>query len=809
MTPSDSARQLLDALVAEGVDRGTLERTLHAHPSAAGFAMALLSAGTVTPALLEAAERRWSQRSSVPAPGRLGRYTVERKLGAGACGEVYLVRDPVSGARLAAKRLIELGDVEERQRFQREARTLAQLRHPHLARVHAAELEGPVPFFVLDYYPGGTLQDRLREGPLPADEARALVAKLASALEAAHAEGVLHRDLKPENVLFGDDGEPRLADFGLGVQLTAHASRLTQTGTILGTPSYMAPEQVRDSRAVDARADVYGLGGVLYACLTGRPPVAPRGSLVATLAAVLEGQIARPSELAPVEPWLDAVCLRALAANPARRYPSARALGQALVERAQPPRRTPAALALGLGCLAGGVLLGTLALGGADDAAPAPRVARSTSPSGEQAAPPDPQELRAALDAGDVALAWERAAALPEVGAELGLRLLAGTEGDLPPPVGFGRERERTWAALLRLERARVALHACCQRGLVDQGDDREALVGELLAALRSVAGCSDEARLADRLLLEATDVWLFGYRGQEKLRTLTPPQLPRLDPRLHPAASAAAELLPDLLIGMQLKEERADLVVAARRRLARGLGALGAAWQVWPPLLGAEYLAFAACDRYPLDLLRAWSAANLEPDVELGDVNRVCELLPAFLTASLDSGPLDEAPDLELATRLVDALVRLREQQPYRSNGARYGENESQAAARVALYRGDLVAMQRWLDHYPDGSAVDVLSASLCIERARSGESPNPTADLLAADELLAKDPAGNGAWAALRHLRLLAAEPGRFTPLGPSPPARGLGTGMLPRWYLTYRPRSWRFPCEADDGRRVLWLP
>jgi len=811
VTPGDpAARRLLEALVAEGAPRDVLEGCLRSHHTAEGFALALLADRAVSGGQLRAAERRWARERSARTPQRLGRYVVERKLGAGACGEVYLVRDPDSGARLAAKRLIELEDGEARQRFTREAETLARLRHPYLARVHSAELAGSTPYFVLDYYPGGTLADRLREGPLPQAQALELVAKLAEALEVAHAEGVLHRDLKPENVLFGDDGEPRLVDFGLGVRLTGHSSRLTQTGAVLGTPAYMAPEQIREAKRADARADVYGLGGVLYSCLTGREPIASRGSVIATLAAVLKAPVVPPSRLAAVEPWLDAVCLRALAKDPARRYPSVRALRHALREVPR-SRRNPAGVALALA----GVTCAAL-LWGVTQGRPTAPAAEPPAPSGRAGVPragPSVAAVDSALAADDLELAWQRAAALPELEVAVGQRLLAATHDAPPAWVELDGERRRTWQALARLRRAQRALEACCQRGLSDLGDDRGALVDEVFSASKALAHCRAEPRLVDRQLLEAFDVWLYGYRDQEKLRSLRVPQLPdRLDGARHPQAAAVSALLPDLLLGMNVRGERVELVLDGRRRVSRALAELGEGWRSWPLTLVGELLIFAHADGFPLPVFQGWADATFAPGVQHRDPHRLCGMLQVLLLKVVDLGAVDQPPPLEFAGQLARALERLRAETPFFGGAAGVGEFEALSLARVALYRGELDAAARWFERSQRGGESRFLRACLAIERARRAppaarlEALRDAEGSLRRDDQAARSPWG---WAARHHLRLLAGD-GGFEPLGPCPAAGEAAPVSVPRWYREYRPQRWRFPAEPDDGRRgLIWLP
>ena len=175
------------------------------------------------------------------SPGALvGAYRLERELGRGGMGVVFLAQDTATGAAVVIKTLTT-SDPDEVARLEREGLALARLEHPHLIRVHGAGWHERRPYLVLQYASGGSLADRLQRGPLPWAEAVELGARLASALAAAHAVGIRHRDLKPENVLLDERGSPLLADFGLAK--VTDLSRLTETGALLGTPLYMAPEQ--------------------------------------------------------------------------------------------------------------------------------------------------------------------------------------------------------------------------------------------------------------------------------------------------------------------------------------------------------------------------------------------------------------------------------------------------------------------------------------------------------------------------------------------------------------------------------------
>ncbi|MGE0712308.1 MAG: protein kinase [Planctomycetota bacterium] len=296
----------------------------------------------------------------------IGRYEVERELARGGMGVVYLAHDRELGRRVAIK--VVLGEVNERElaRFRREGEVLARLRHRHIVGIHEGGVDAlGRPFLVLDYLEGSSLQGRLREGPLPWEEAADIGGKLADALAHAHDLGVQHRDLKPANVLVDGQGEPVLADFGLARDAQA-LQRLTQSGIVLGTPAYMPPEQAGGVDA-DRRSDVYGLGATLYALLSARAPFeAPSlPELLKRLATEAPVSLAERAPDCP--PDLVAVVMRTLAKEPGDRYPDMRALAADLVRvragqplgGARPPRRR---WSLALAALLLGLLLGAAAL---------------------------------------------------------------------------------------------------------------------------------------------------------------------------------------------------------------------------------------------------------------------------------------------------------------------------------------------------------------------------------------------------------------------------------------------------------------
>jgi hypothetical protein len=254
------------------------------------------------------------------------RYEIAREIGRGGYSVVYQARDRRVGADVAIKLLVPPPAAARlaRERLRREVQAVRRLSHPNIVTVYDVADDGPWTFVVLEYVAGPDLAVRVRErGPLDAAAAARLGRDVAAALEAAHRAGILHRDVKPQNVLLAPDGRARLTDFG-SARLAGQAT-VTQTGGLVGTPAYAAPEVLAGIRG-DARADCYGLGMTLYFGLVGELPPRPRRHAGPVAA---DGHHPRERR-ADVPPWLDAAVARATVADPDERFPSAGLLAAAL-----------------------------------------------------------------------------------------------------------------------------------------------------------------------------------------------------------------------------------------------------------------------------------------------------------------------------------------------------------------------------------------------------------------------------------------------------------------------------------------------
>jgi WD40 repeat protein len=325
-----AARHLLPPETLQGLsDRVTLQAAKQATAVEAEHTVDELPPLVGEPTLAQ-------QTPEQPAPG--GRpvtappgYELLGELGHGGMGVVYKARQ-VNADRLVALKMILAGGhagPDELARFRTEVEAIARLQHPHVVQVFEVGQHNGLPYFSLEFCAGGSLDKKLAGTPLPPQEAATLVAKLAQGVQAAHEAQVIHRDLKPANVLLAADGTPKVTDFGLAKKLDAQGA--TITGVIMGTPSYMAPEQASGAvHALGPAADVYALGAILYECLTGRPPF-KAATTWDTLQQVLTREPVPPRQLnAKVPRDLETICLKGLHKEPRRRYPTAEALADDL-----------------------------------------------------------------------------------------------------------------------------------------------------------------------------------------------------------------------------------------------------------------------------------------------------------------------------------------------------------------------------------------------------------------------------------------------------------------------------------------------
>ena len=303
--------------------RAEVETLLGADTDAEGF---LADAGPGVASLL------LDDAGALMPPGTMvGTYRVVRPLGRGGMGVVYLAEDTRLARSVTLKVLHphDTADEKRRARLRLEARAAAALVHPNVATVHALEETPGQLFIVSEYVPGRTARERLdAEGPFPAAEAIDVARQVAQGLDAAHRRGIIHRDLKPENILIGENGVVRILDFGIArtVMPEPDLTRLTETGVMVGTPGYMAPEQLEGSPG-DVRSDLFALGTVIFELVTGVNPFQGK-TASSTAARILTVDPAPISTLSPLcPPALDAIVARCLKKDPAGRYASAADLG--------------------------------------------------------------------------------------------------------------------------------------------------------------------------------------------------------------------------------------------------------------------------------------------------------------------------------------------------------------------------------------------------------------------------------------------------------------------------------------------------
>ena len=281
---------------------------------------------------------------------KIGRYDLKGELGRGGMATVFRAYDPRFKREVAIKVLPRefLHTPTFRARFEREAQTIASLEHAAIVPVYDYGEENDQPYLVMRLMPGGSLAERLANGPLSLSDTANILSRLAPALDRAHALGIVHRDLKPGNILFDADGHPYISDFGLAKLTQTSNTALSQTG-VMGTPAYMAPEQARGDKTIDGRADLYALGAMLFHMLTGRTPYEADTPIGLAFKHIME-PTPRLLEVRPdLPPGLDGVITQAMAKEPAQRFANANALltaleaalGPNVMLRTRPPEPPP------------------------------------------------------------------------------------------------------------------------------------------------------------------------------------------------------------------------------------------------------------------------------------------------------------------------------------------------------------------------------------------------------------------------------------------------------------------------------------
>jgi serine/threonine-protein kinase len=263
-----------------------------------------------------------------PIPGEryIGKYRVKGELGRGGMGAVYLAEQPGLGREVAIKELIQSAatDPTALKRFLQEAQVMARTSHPNLVQVHDLELSGDANYIVLEFIRGKSLRDWINRGPIPPPQVFAVMHGVLQALDYAHKHAIVHRDMKPENVLLSDDGMVKVADFGIArlTDDTGVGGTATKTGTTVGTPQYMSPEQVASSK-VDGRSDLYSAGIMFYELVAGEPPFTANESdgPFTLMAKHVQAPPKPPSLHRPgLDPGLEEAILKSISKRPEDRF---------------------------------------------------------------------------------------------------------------------------------------------------------------------------------------------------------------------------------------------------------------------------------------------------------------------------------------------------------------------------------------------------------------------------------------------------------------------------------------------------------
>lgn len=338
---------------------------------------------------------------------QLGRYQIVEEIGRGGMGQVYKVHDTELRRVVALKTMMFSGDnTREAERFLREARVTAALRHPHIVTLYDFGCIDGTHFFTMELLTGGSLQKWIKKETHSPKQTVEVMLQVVSAVEYAHAQGVIHRDLKPGNIMFDSLGAAKVMDFGLA-KVAQASKRLSRTGHIIGTLEYMPPEQVEGrSSLIDERSDVYSLGAILYEMLTGRPPFANKG-YASLLAQITTKDASVPTRVRRRVPRaLEDICICCLHKEKASRYQSARELREDIERflRGEPIKAPPARALRWRSILRRPALLtvcGVLAVAGAGAwswwAAPAKNSGTRTPPKSPPVTPPKPADQPPAL----------------------------------------------------------------------------------------------------------------------------------------------------------------------------------------------------------------------------------------------------------------------------------------------------------------------------------------------------------------------------------------------------------------------------
>jgi len=466
------------------------------------------------------------------------RYEVAELIGRGGMADVHAGTDlrlnrPVA-VKLLQPHMADRPDV--RTRFEAEARSAARLASPHAVAVFDTGEQDGVPYIVMERLPGQTLADRIARGPMEPDEVRRLALEVLAALTEAHRAGLVHRDVKPGNILLTTDGHAKIADFGIAKSVQESSlAELTVTGQVLGTPAYLAPEQI-DGAAATPRSDVYALGVVLYEALTGIKPFG--GSTAMAVARAVAAGDHRPlAEVRPdVDPGLAAVVERALATDPARRFPSAADMAAALSTAAGgtaptvPGGRPDPTMVLDTGALGGGPA------GGAPPLSGRPR-------------PSLPMRLALVAGVALVALVVLVRACSPETDPVADPRGEPGAEAPAPSQPGQAPSAASLLARQMRAEADRLspadgARASDLAAGLRSVADQVEAGGGGAAATglLVSVAGWHRDRQLSDGATVSAVRLLqrVPGVSGAAAVATTAPAPPPTTAAPVRPPVTAA-----------------------------------------------------------------------------------------------------------------------------------------------------------------------------------------------------------------------------------------------------------------------------